>query len=132
MKKTNKNQSMGMSLGLCIGVAIGTSLGSVFHNIAIGISIGMCAGMGIGSLLGARKDNVINRQIEEKGYAVQSIEEAENGEYVITIANKVGVEQVVTVPKGVMDEEAFSVGDIVFLDDDGLIEQAFDKDEEWE
>ena len=129
MKETNKNRNMGMSVGLCVGVAIGTSLGSVFHNMATGISVGMCVGMAIGSLLGMLKDKEVNKQIEEKGYTVRSIEAAENGEYVITIGNKAGEEQAVTVPKGVMDEESFSVGDVVFLDDDGLIEQAFDKEE---
>ena len=53
----------------------------------------------------------------------------EEKEYIISIVNKLGVEQLVAVPSGVMDEEAFSIGDVVFLSDDGLIEQAFDKED---
>ncbi len=37
---------------------------------------------------------------------------------------------VVTVPSGTMETELFTVGDIVFMDEDGDIEQAFDKDYE--
>jgi hypothetical protein len=33
-------------------------------------------------------------------------------------------------PGGIMDIELFSVGDIVYLDEDGMLEQAFDKHNE--
>ena len=36
----------------------------------------------------------------------------------------------VIVPKGQMEEENFEIDDVVFLDDEGLIEQAYDKEDE--
>ena len=69
--------------------------------------------------------------MEEKGYTVKTIEKVEEKkEYIITIVNNLGEESVITVPQGQMDEEAFEIGDVVFLADDGLIEQAYDKEEE--
>ena len=41
-----------------------------------------------------------------------------------------GDESIVIVPKGQMEEENFQIDDVVFLNDDGLIEQAYDKDDE--
>lgn len=123
MKKTNKNASLGMALGLCFGAAIGTA---VFKNIALGISVGMMLGL----VLGAAKDNEVNRQLEQQGYTVQEITaDSQNKEYSITIVSKTGVKTTVVVPKSVMDEEAFEVGDAVFLTQDGSLEQAYDKDE---
>ena len=54
----------------------------------------------------------------------------EKEEYIITIVNRLGDESIVIVPKGQMEEENFQIDDVVFLNDDGLIEQAYDKDDE--
>lgn len=130
MKKTNKNTSMGMALGMCFGVSIGTSLGTVFDNISIGITFGVCFGMLIGLVLGILKDNKVNEQLEVKGYTIKTIEKNEENMYIVTIANKLGEECVVSVSKGEMDEEDFKIGDIVFLTDEGVLEQAYDKEDE--
>ena len=131
MKKTNKNTSTGMALGMCFGVSIGTSIGSSLGNIAMGSSMGMLFGMVIGLLIGAAKDKEVNNQIEEKGYTIKDIKENEqNGEYIITIVNRLGEENVVNVPKGQMEEENFSKEDVVYLDEDGMLEQAYDKEDE--
>lgn len=129
MKKTNKNTSTGMALGICFGVSIGTSIGSSLDNIAMGSSMGMLFGMVIGFLVGAAKDKEINNQIEEKGYIIKAIKKNElNGEYIITIVNKLGEESDVIVPKGQMKEENISKEDVVYLDEDGMLEQAYDKE----
>ena len=131
MKKTNKNTSMGMALGMCFGVAIGTALGSAFDNMSMGISLGPCIGMLIGLVFGSLKDEEVNKQIKEKGYTIKDIQKhAGKEEYIITIVNRLGEESVVMVPKGQMEEENFEIEDVVFLDDDGLIEQAYDKEDE--
>ena len=103
MKKTNKNTSTGMALGMCFGVSIGTSIGSSLGNVAMGSSMGMLFGMVIGLLLGATKDKDINNQIEEKSYTIKDIKKNEqNEEYIITIVNRLGEENVVIVPRGQM------------------------------
>lgn len=131
MKKTNKNTSMGIALGMCFGVSIGTSLGLSFNNLAMGSSMGMCIGMLIGLVLGALKDQKVNEQIEENGYTIKDITKSEEKEeYIITIVNRLGEESVVIVPKGQMEEENFSKEDVVFLDDDGLLGQAYEKEAE--
>ena len=131
MKKTHKNRDTGMALGMCFGVSIGTSIGSSLGNVAMGSSMGILFGMVIGLLLGALKDKKINNQIEENNYTIKAIKKNEqNEEYIITIVNRLGEESVVIVPKGQMEEEKFSKEDVVYLDDDGMIEQAYDKEDE--
>jgi|BioPla2DNA2_1021312.scaffolds.fasta_scaffold19616_6 hypothetical protein len=131
MKKTNKNTSMGMALGMCFGISIGTAIGSTFDNMTMGTSLGLCIGMAIGLVLGSQKDKEVNKQVEEEGYSIKDIKKNEQKEeYLITIANKLGEESVVIVPKGQMEEENFEIDDVVFLDDEGLIEQAYDKEDE--
>lgn len=132
MKKTSKNMTMGMSLGMCFGVALGTSFGGLFGgSIAIGTSMGLCIGMLVGLAIGSAKDKIVNAQIEEEGYTIKIIEkDNESAEYKITIVNNKRKEIVVTVPSGTMETELFTVGDIVFMDEGGDIEQAFDKDYE--
>ena len=128
MKKTSKNTSLGMALGMCFGVSIGTSMGLVFDNMGIGISLGLCFGMAIGLAIGAQKDKEVNEQVEEKGYTIKKIGQNEvNREYAITIVDKLGEERVVIVPYAQMEAEAFSMGDIVFLNSADQIEQVFDK-----
>ena len=131
MKKTNHHTTMGMALGMCFGVSFGTSLGMIFDNTSIGISLGLSMGLALGLALGSLKDKEINKQLEEKGYVIKAIEEnTENDEYSITIADKFGSESIVITPAIQMDEEDFEVGDFVFLDEDGMIEQAYDKEDE--
>lgn len=133
MKKTNKNTNMGIALGMCFGVALGSAFGgTVFHgNIAMGTSIGLSLGLLIGLVIGSLKDKVINEQIEEKGYTIKAIDKNENDkEYRITIVSESGEEVIVNIPVGIMETETFAVGDVVFLDNEGHIEQAFDEEEE--
>jgi len=131
LKKTSKNTSIGMAMGMCFGVSIGTSMGVVFGNTSIGTTVGCMAGLLIGLVIGVLKDEKVNKQLEEKGYVIQAIEyNEENEDYVITIANKSGEESIINVPKGQMDTEKFLIGDIVYLDEDGMIEQAFEKENE--
>lgn len=44
--------------------------------------------------------------------------------------NRLGEENVVNVPKGQMEEENFSKEDVVYLDEDGMLEQAYEKVDE--
>ena len=131
MKKTNHHTTMGMALGMCLGVSFGTSLGMVFDNTSLGISLGLSIGLALGLALGSLKDKEVNKQLEEKGYIIKSIvENAETDEYAITIADKFGSESIVVAPAGQMEEEDFEVGDVVFLEEDGMIEQAYDKEDD--
>lgn len=131
MKKTNKNANIGMVMGMCMGMCIGTSLGSVFGNTAMGISLGMSIGLAIGIVIGLQKDEKVNKQLAEKEYKIKEIQQKkDHSEYDITIVSCSGEEVNVTVPKGQMETEIFHIGDIVFLDDDGLIEQAFETENE--
>ncbi len=131
MKKTNKNTGIGMSLGTSFGLCIGLTLGIMFDKITILPFLGLFIGMAIGLVVGSLKDNAVNKQVEEKGYSIKDIKKnEEKEEYTITIANKLGEESVVIVPKEQMEEENFEIDDVVFLNDDGLIEQAYDKEEE--
>ncbi len=131
MKKTNKNTNLGMAFGMCFGVSIGVALGSSVGNMAIGSSMGMCIGAVLGLALGSLKDKEVNKQIEENSYTIKDIKKNEqNEEYIITIVNKLGEKSVVIVPKGQMEAESFSKEDVVYLDEDGMIEQAYDKEDE--
>ena len=130
MKKTNKNTSMGMLLGMCLGLSIGTSIGSMNGNIGIGSSMGMLVGMAIGLIFGYLKDQEVNNQIEEKNYTIKDIQKNEQQEdYTVILINRLGEESIVIIPKGQMETELFSKGDIVYLDEDGMIEQAYDKED---
>lgn len=131
MKKTNKNTNLGMVFGMCFGVSIGTAIGNTFDNMSIGTSLGLCIGMAIGIALGSQKDKKVNQQVAEEGYTIKEIEKNETKEeYIITITNKMEQERVVVIPKGQMEEEDFEINDVVYLDDDGLIEQVYDKEED--
>lgn len=124
MKQTTKNAGTGAALGMCFGVAIGSAIES------IGIPIGLCLGMSIGLVIGAKKDEIVNKQVTEKGYKIKAIEKKEvSNEYGITLVDNQGNEQTVSISSSTMETELFKVGDIVFIDEDGDIEQAFDEDE---
>lgn len=102
----------------------------LFDNISIGVALGLSIGLAVGSVIGAQKDKEVNKQMEEKGYIIKRIEQnIENKSFSVTIVTKQGEESVVSVPEGQMQTEEFSIGDIVFLDDDGMLEQAFDKED---
>ncbi len=116
MRKTNSSKQIGLSIGLSLGVALGMTL---FDNIAIG----MCLGMSIGMALGAIKDKKINEQIEKEGYIIHSIENNK-----VIIINKIGEQKVINMTNEEIVAEEFSVGDIVYLDEKGMLEQAYDKD----
>lgn len=121
---------MGMALGMCFGVALGSAFGgTVFQgNIAMGTSIGLSTGLLIGLVIGSLKDKAINEQIEEKGYTIKTIDKNEDDkEYRIIIVSISGEEVIVNIPEGIMETELFSVGDVVFLDEEGHIEQAYDE-----
>lgn len=131
MKKTNKNTITGMALGMCFGISIGAAIGSVFDSMSLGISLGFCIGMPIGMAFGVLKDTEVNKQLEEKGYTIKDIKKNEaKEEYIITIVNRLEEESAVIVPKEQMEEENFQIDDVVFLNDDGLLEQVYDKGDE--
>ena len=124
MKQTTKNAGTGMALGMCLGVAVGSAIDR------LGIPLGLCFGMLIGLAIGANKDKIVNKQVAEKGYKIKAIDKnGGSNEYGITLVDNQGSEQTVSISSGTMKTELFKVGDIVFIDEDGDIEQAFDKDE---
>ena len=124
MKQTTKNAGTGAALGMCFGVVIGSAIES------LGIPIGLCLGMSIGLVIGAKKDEIVNKQVAEKGQKINAIEKKEvSNEYGITLVDNQGNEQTVSISSSTMETELFKVGDIVFIDEDGDIEQAFDEDE---
>ena len=124
MKQTPKNTGTGMALGICLGAGVGSVIDS------LGIPLGLCLGMLIGLVIGANKDKIVNKQVAEKGYKIKAIEKNEvANEYGITLVDNQGSEQTVSISSGTMKTELFKVGDIVFIDEDGDIEQAFDEDE---
>lgn len=122
MKIIMKNAGMGMALGMCFGVALGSAIDD------LGIPMGLCFGMLIGLGIGSAKDKIVRAQVEEKGYQIKSIEKNDiSDEYCVTLTDKQENEHTVSVPSGTMETELFHVGDIVFMDEDGEIEQAFDE-----
>lgn len=124
MKQTTKNAGTGMALGMCFGAAVGSAIGS------LGIPMGICFGMLVGLVIGANKDKIVNKQVAEKEYKIKAIEKNEvSNEYDITLVDNQGSEQTVSISSGTMKTELFKVGDIVFIDEDGDIEQAFNEDE---
>ena len=124
MKQTTKNAGTGMAIGMSVGVAVGSAIES------LGIPMGLCFGMLMGLIIGASKDKVVNKQVAEKGYKIKTIEKNEvSNEYGITLVDNQGNEQTVSISSGTMKTELFKIGDIVFIDEDGDIEQAFDEDE---
>ncbi len=132
MKTTHKNMTFGMSVGMCFGVAMGSALGeSVFGNTGTGLAIGLCAGMCVGMILGAGKDHAVNQQLEEQGYIIKDIQQSTGKkEYSVLIVNKRGEERSVIISKGELEAETLSVGDVVYLDEEGSLERAYDDDDE--
>ena len=124
MKQTTKNAGTGVALGMCFGVAVGSAIES------LGIPMGLCFGMLIGLIIGANKDEIVNKQVAEKGYKIKAIEKNEvSNEYGITLVDNQGSERTVSISSGTMETELFKVGDIVFIDEDKDIEQSFDEDQ---
>ena len=130
MKETSKNTGIGMALGMCFGVSIGTALGSAFNNLAIGTTLGLSVGMALGLAFGALKDSKVNSQLEKEGYTVKAVEPDEGGNrFAVTIVSKAGTERVFMLNKEQMEEQAFVIGDLVYLNEDGEIEQAYEKED---
>lgn len=129
---SHRYQSIGMSLGMCFGISIGMSMGYLlFDNGPIGMCIGLSVGMLIGRAIGISKDRVINEQLKTKGYTILEIvpKDTTLEEYEVKVTDKNEEIYFVTVSKGDMETEEFEVGDLVYMDEDGDIEQAIDKDD---
>lgn len=124
-KKTSRNRSLGMSLGMCFGVSIGMTFANALNiSTGTGMCIGMCICMCIGIALGSAKDNAINKQLEEQGYTISHIEPADALKtFAVTIVNYTGEKQTLIVPKGELEAETLKVGDVVYLDEEGHLEQ---------
>ncbi len=127
MKKSNKYTALGMSLGMCFGCSIGLCFGlTVFDNMALGMCMGVGVGMALGMALGSARDAAVNKQLEEKGYTVKSVEKkADSDKFTVVIADRTGAEQSVTVDKDIMSAEQFREGDVVCLGEHGIIEKVF-------
>ena len=68
--------------------------------------------------------------LAQRRIKIKAIEKKEvSNEYGITLVDNQGNEQTVSISSSTMETELFKVGDIVFIDEDGDIEQAFDEDE---
>lgn len=93
----------------------------------IGLSVGMLIGMAIG----ISKDRIINEQLKAKGYTILEIvpKDTTLEEYEVKITDKNEEIYFVTVSKADMEAEEFEVGDLVYMDEDGDIEQVIDKDD---
>ena len=129
----HKYQTLGMSIGMCFGVSLGMSIGYfLFDNGPVGMCMGMSIGMFLGMTVGMAKDKRMKEQFEEKGYKILEINQKDEkqDEYLVKIIDKTGQENTVVVTKGDMDTEEFEVGDLVYLDEDGSLEQIFDKEGE--
>lgn len=126
-KKTDRNRILGMSLGMCFGVAIGTGFSnSMDIGQGLGLSLGLCFGMCVGMALGNHKDNLINKQLEQQGYTISHIEPADApNTFAVTIVNYAGEKQTLSVPKGELEAETLKIGDVVYLDEEGHLEQVF-------
>ena len=114
-----------MSLGMCFGVSIGMGFSNLFDvSSGTGMCMGLCFGMCVGMALGSHKDNVINQQLEEQGYTISHIEPAETPKsFDVTIVNYAGEKQTIAVPKGELGAETLKIGDVVYLDEEGHLEQ---------
>lgn len=126
-KETDKNRNTGMAIGMCFGMSIGLALA---NSLDINTGIGMCMGMSIcmclGLVLGASKDKVVNKQLEEQGYTIRRIEPAEAPEeFAVTIVNHDSEEKTITMPIGALEAETLKVGDVVYLDEEGYLEQVY-------
>ena len=126
---SHRFQGMGMSLGMCLGVGLGLSLGeSLFGSQSVGMCVGTGVSMVLGMAIGAAKDKKVNAQMDGKGYVITGIEACPDKTFHVTIQDKSGKSQSVPVTKGEMETELFAVGDAVYLDEEGRIEQALDKE----
>ena len=129
MKETRKYTNMGMIFGMPFGMSFGTVLGNtLFDNMPIGLLLGMSAGMGIGIIFGQAKDKAVNLQLVEKGYKVTKITPNKaDGSYQVMIEDVQKNTLNVVVSKAKMKEEVFELGNIVYLNEDGELEQAYEK-----
>lgn len=121
MKETHKNTNLGIALGLCFGVTFGLT---IFDNLALG----MLFGLAIGASFGAEKDKKINAQIEEQGYIIVAMKKTSPNTYTIRLANKHGKERQIEKNAADIDSQNLRVGKVVYLNDDGHIELAYDEE----
>lgn len=128
----HKYQTLGMSMGMCLGISIGMTIGfTVFDQGLLGMVLGLSLGMVLGIAWGMDKDKKVNAQLQDKGYTILAITPKTDAqdEYAVTISDKNGQKQLLLVSKGDMEVEQFEIGDLVYLDEDGDMEQVMDKDE---
>ncbi len=92
--------------------------------------IGMALGAVLGLLLGWHKDQKFHAQMREQGYCVRKIVRQDDGAYLVVISDRNGWTQTIPVPPKTMTEEGFQPGDAVYLDEDGVLEQIYEKDEQ--
>ena len=129
--RSSRYQTLGMSVGMCFGLAIGMSIGYLlFDNGLTGMSTGLPIGMLLGMAVGMAKDKKINEQIDTKGYTILEINQKDDiqDEYAVKIGDKDGQESIVVVSKNNMKTEKFEVGDVVYMNEDGGLEQVVDRD----
>lgn len=128
MKKTGKFKNESISQGMCMGVAIGTAIGVAVNNISMGIALGLCIGVAMGAAIGSQKEKLVNKQISEKGYIVKEIISKDKNEYMVIVEDKAGKRKEIATPGGIIETELFEVGDVVYLDEDGMLEKIYDED----
>ncbi len=128
MKETHKHRNYGLCIGMCFGAAIDIAFeqdGGWSSMGFVGIALGLLVGMAIGMAM----NNKVNEQLRSQGYRIKEIREpSSDGGYELIIVNHAGEEMIRTVEAGDMDVEGFKVGDMVYIDEDGAVEQAYDED----
>ncbi len=65
----------------------------------------------------------------EKGYKIIEINQTEDEKYEVKISDKEENVQSILVEKGDMEVEEFKVGDFVYMDEDGDIENVADSED---
>ena len=121
MKKTHKNTNLGIALGLCFGVTFGLT---IYDNLPLGILFGLAIGASFGSAM----DKKLNVKIEEQGYIITAMKKTGPDTYTIRLANKHGKERQIEKNAAAIDSQNLRVGKVVYLNDDGHIELAYDEE----
>ncbi len=129
MKQLGNRSAIGLSMGICFGVAIGCAIGTATHRLAASIGIGAGVGCLVGLFIGYQKDKEVNAQVEQFGYTIQSINLLDDAvSSMVVIIDKHGSSKEIKMPNAELNAENLKVGDIVYLNEDGLVERAFDED----
>jgi hypothetical protein len=128
MKQLGNRSAIGLSMGICFGVAIGCAIGTATHRLAASIGIGAGVGCLVGLFIGYQKDKEVNAQVEQFGYTIQSINLLDDAvSSMVVIIDKHGSSKEIKMPNAELNAENLKVGDIVYLNEDGLVERAFDE-----